>query len=440
MSPPNPAFHEPRPGSSPHHSPSPQRRGETTGPPATRAKSFWPLAILLLCAVILAYGLLELFELRYQTGDVYPPYSSLRADPLGTMILYESLSSLPGVSVSRDISAQNQLPDGQDTTYLHLAARREDWQLIPQELLPELEGFLVRGGRLVIAFYPELSPPFSFTPPPGSPGAKPGSGPGADATRPRVSLQKKWGIQLGYVPLPHGSGEAYSPVTVRKASPLPLPESLDWHSGMVFTNLAPDWQVVYARGTNPVLVERKFGPGTVVLCSDSYFLSNEAMTRARHAELLAWVLGPARRVFFDEAHLGIVERPGVATLMRRDRLHGLVAGLLLLVALFIWKSSASFVPLYPETLAPDAVRGRDAGAGFINLLRRNIAPPDVLQTCFNEWIKSFAKGSGIALARVDRAQAILEEENGRARTERNPVRAYREICHALKAPAKLQKH
>jgi hypothetical protein len=68
-----------------------------------------------------------------------------------------------------------------------------------------------------------------------------------------------------------------------------------------------------------VVVERQVGRGTIVMASDSYFLSNEALQRDRHADLLAWLVGSGTQVVFDEAHLGIVEKPGVATLMRKYR-------------------------------------------------------------------------------------------------------------------------
>ena len=80
------------------------------------------------------------------------------------------------------------------------------------------------------------------------------------------------------------------------------------------------------------------------MATDSYFVSNEAMAKDRHADLLAWLIGPDKNVVFDEAHFGIVETSGVAVLMRKYRLHGLAAGLMLLAGLFIWKNSTSLVP------------------------------------------------------------------------------------------------
>ena len=63
----------------------------------------------LFCALALAaaffYGVTRLFVLRYEKGDVYPPYSSLRADPLGVKGIYEALDGLSGVEASRNFRA-----------------------------------------------------------------------------------------------------------------------------------------------------------------------------------------------------------------------------------------------------------------------------------------------------------------------------------------------
>src|SRR5215467_6528288 len=119
---------------------------------------------LLVCVVLFAAGLYQIFQLRFESGDVYPEYSSLRADPLGTMALCESLDRMPGVFVRRDYSADNRLPDGRDTTYLHLAAHTDDWAWMDQDLIKEIEGFVMGGGRLAVSFYPETSKPFRWFP------------------------------------------------------------------------------------------------------------------------------------------------------------------------------------------------------------------------------------------------------------------------------------
>jgi hypothetical protein len=389
-------------------------------------------------------GLFELFKLRFETGDVYPEYSSLRSDPLGTMALYESLEKIPGLSLHRDLSAQNQLPSGPATAYLHLAASRLDWDTLPIELAGEIDRFVAAGGRLVIAFFPETRKPLvvggSLAPRTRKKSAK--SQAEEERRRGNVSLKEKWGVELETV-LGPGGGDMYHPVRVVNETALPLPADLDWHSAMTFTNLVPTWKTIYAREgpiqkgaasapLSPVLIERKIGRGTIVLASDCYFLSNEALLKDRHADLLAWLVGPATRVVFDEAHLGVVEMPGVASLIRKYHLEGLGVGLALVAGLFIWKNSVSFLPPWPDEATTGTVGGREVSAGFVNLLRRNISPRDVLRVCFEEWTKSLPQGGGHSIAKVDAAQAVMETENARAQSERDPVRAYREICQALK--------
>ena len=79
------------------------------------------------CLIVFSFGLVQLLKLRFQGGDVYPPYSSLRADPLGSMAFFEALERMPDISVRRDFSADNRLPEGKATTYLHLGAPSREW-------------------------------------------------------------------------------------------------------------------------------------------------------------------------------------------------------------------------------------------------------------------------------------------------------------------------
>ena len=245
-----------------------------------------------------------------------------------------------------------------------------------------------------------------------------------------MNLEDEWGFHEGFEKL-EPDGDNYAPVSVVNQSGLALPRSLDWHSGMIFTNCDAAWRTIYARGTNAVVVERKFGKGSVVLASDSFFISNEAMLKARHADLLAWLVGANRRVVFDEAHLGISESPGVAALMRKYRLHGLAAGLLLLAGLFIWKNSTSLVPPHAGEPREDFVAGKDAASGFVNLLRRNIPARDIFAACFAEWKKSAAPAGRFSSARLRQAETIFLSENSLPAGRRDPIATYKKISETL---------
>lgn len=422
--------------------------------------------LFLLCAAAFVFGLLQLFRMRFEAGDIYPPYSSLRADPLGTMALYESLGQMPGIAARRDYSVENKLPAEHNTTYLHIAAPAYRVRRLPAALVEEIERFAHRGGRLVIALYPAPADEFRFgqweepetnaiprrkqeqnkqdekkveedleeeddqIP------ARPQPKKRKPATRSRsvqtVTLAREWGIGFSIENLKQGE-DNYEAVEVRLAADLPLPETVSWHSGIVLTNSNAEWKPIYLRGTNAVVVERRIGQGSIVIATDSYFFSNEALQRDRHADLLAWVIGKGRNVVFDEAHLGVTEQPGMATLLRKYRLYWLVGALVLLGILFIWKNALSLAPPHPDERTRGFVLGKDAAAGFVNLLRRSIPPQELLASCFKEWKRTAVGGTHFSAARRAAAEALFQTEQALPANKRNPVRAYREIHHTLES-------
>ena len=399
------------------------------------------IALLVACAVAFVLGIGELFKLRFESGDVYPPYSTLRTDPLGASAFYEGLQQMPGITASRDLSANEELPDTPNTAYLHLAGDSDEWEDMPKTTFQEADGFVRRGGRLVIAFYPEpVRSAFRFGARTNSLGTNsfrfrqgrlvPPSTNSDNGEEPTVSLTEKWGVDFEVRNLKESATGSYEPVEVLNANISSLPPSLDWHTGQIFTNVSPAWRVIYARGADPVMIERQFGRGSVVLSTDSYFVSNEAMEKDRHADLLAWLVGSNQRVIFDEAHLGIVEKPGVATLVRKYQLHGFMLALLFLAGLFIWKNSTPLAPAFIDRDTSDFVTGKDSAAGFVNLLRRNVPYREVLHVCLTEWRKSRLDAK-FSAARMARAQGVIDEENSRPPREHDPVRTYHAICQAL---------
>jgi hypothetical protein len=384
-------------------------------------RSGW-IIVLFIAGAALVFGIVWLFELRFEEGDVYPPYSSLRSDPLGTMAFYEGIGGLSGFTAERDLSAGNKMPDGRGLTYFEIGMPLTAWAAMPDDVFRELELFVSSGNRLVITMFPQGATSF------------------LQQARNREKTKEKekptpapyrdrWGIDFSIVNMEQRQNE-YTPLKVNNTTDLKLPGSLEWHSGIVATKLSPDWNVVYTRGMDPVVVERQMGRGTVVVATDSYFTSNEAMQRDRHSDLLSWFVGPNHKVIFDEAHLGVTETPGMATLMRRYRLQWFVAALIILALLFIWKNSASLVPAI-DTASADYIAGKDAAAGFINLLRRGIPPHDLLALCFARWKASVDAVAMVSAGRVREAGQVIEAENAKRTLDRDPVKVYREVAQIL---------
>ena len=381
-----------------------------------------PLILLGICGVVLILGILHLFSLRFEIGDVYPEYSSLRSDPLGTMALYESLGQVPGLTVRRDLSTTNTLPPGGGTTYFYLAAPMSAWQALPDATFDAIEQFVTSGGRLVITLFPDQqNSPRPFRDETAEPGEN-------DRTR-LSSMRERWGVDSRIIDLERDEDNLVYGALVERMADLPIPDYLFWYSGIVFANLNEAWIPIYTRESDPVLIERTFGNGSVVVSTDSYFVSNEAMLNDRDADLLSWLVGSGRNIVFEEAHFGVVEQPGVAMLIRRYRLQWFVAGLILFAALFVWKNAVSLAPAHLSATAEHHILGKDAAAGFDNLLRRSIPVTKLFFTCFTEWKKSVANNGKYSTSRIRQA----EEACG---TETDPVKAYQTVHRILQTKIK----
>ncbi len=212
-----------------------------------------------------------------------------------------------------------------------------------------------------------------------------------------------------------------------------FPKKLNSRSRLTFTKLDAAWRVLYERGDRAVLIERPLGAGTVVLSSDSYFLSNEALRDERHPELLAWLVGSSSRVVFDETHLGVAEDPGLAALVRKYHLEWVATAILVLAGLFAWQGAVRFLPPRGQERGPGAawVEGKDSATAFVNLLRRNIPRRDILNACAAEWEKSLGHAPALSAARLEKARAAMRTVEALPPKQRDPVSTYESIRRIL---------
>lgn len=412
-------------------------------------------AAVLALLVVLVLGVTRLFELRYERGDVYPPHSTFRADPLGTKAIFDVLSALPGFDVQRNFRPLVRLKPTQPITLVYAGVGYEArWG---EDELREFETLVSKGTRAVFVFEPEFKTTSSQrlasgtpksapkkrqrglrvqTPPPTTP--IPGVGPQATPPPPVVwdsgeegvefrNAAARWAFAFD-IAQDEDRGALHASAE-RDDAAGDLEPAVPWHSALYFKGLGPQWRVLYRCNGVPVIAERDYGSGSIVIASDSFFLTNEGLRNARAPKLLAHLVGPPRTVVFDEEHLGVTDDMNVVGLARKYGLESALLATLFVVALFVWKNAVPFLPPHPDALASD-VTGADATEGFVNLLRRSIPSGQVLAACVNEWRK--AQGRRIRPEELAHVETVLRAHDGRSLSGKDAAAAYRTIAEGLK--------
>jgi hypothetical protein len=341
-------------------------------------------AFIVLAAVLgfgFVAGLVQLFRARIDSGDMYPPYSTFRADPLGSKALYDTLGATPGCAVARSYVPRERL-HVRNAAVFFLGIDPGVIQFGSGKSLEEYEALAKQGNRVILTLLPVASKPVEVAQ--------------------ESPASKRWGVSVGY-------RKARS----RSAGSGSVPRE----TALFFHDLSPEWHAV-AGGEAPRVIERRFDSGAVVLSIDTYPFSNESLVTSPQPDLIANLLGPARLAVFDEFHHNMVENGSIGALARRYRLHGIVLVLLLMAILYIWKSGTSLLPA-PAQEGNDLVSGKDTASGLASLLRRTVPQKTLAETCVSMWKKS-ASGSN----RTPAIEEIL-------RTEKDPVRTYERIRQIL---------
>ncbi len=418
-------------------------------------------------ALLFALGLFQLVAARMDEGDAFPPYSTFRADPLGGKALYTALQELPGrpLAVERHFRRLDRLtrePDGR-TNDLHqtlivlLGEEPRWWSWNPPKARVEAIEQAARAGATVfIAFTaidkvptiptaeksssekPESPPgpvdrrarlePPKPTPTPVADDAEKRKSPNEmieelkrNALRRDVNLADRWGLDIRREKKPEQTGDKTEAAPAERLDLPAFPafpaetgrDSLPWHSALDF-EIAPSeqplWRVMYSRSRRPVLAVRDFGAGKLILASDAYFVSNEALFKEANPAALAWLLGDARRVVFDEQMHGTRDEPGLMTFVHRYRLTGAVFAVLLLALLYVWMNAAPLVPPPPDPGAEGAPPqdGLAAEAGLPSLLRRAVPPGQLPRLCFDQWQHAAGGLDGRARPTPERIARLVE--------------------------------
>jgi hypothetical protein len=336
-------------------------------------KSWRTFAIFLALAGGFGAALLALFHEEFAVGQLYPQFSTMRADEKGAKLLYASLSRLPEVKVSRNF--RPLLSSG--ITGATLVVLNAD--PVSLGLPQQIEQLAGAGNRVVITFPDRFSP----------------------------DSAERWGYRHWRLRFPTKKE--------LEKDDLYFKDESEW-KGM--------WKVIDDVRGRPITIERTLGKGSIVLVARSASFSNSDMESASDddADMFDEVvdaIGTGPRIVFDESHLGVAENGSVVGLVERFRLVGFAAGLALLAALFIWRNAGSFPPAAIER-APRRAAGE---SGLRTLLRKHIQPGEVAATCWKEWLVSNQRS--VSAERLQRAETALQSH------PLQPVEALREIHAAL---------
>lgn len=404
-------------------------------------------------ALLFFAALTWLFALRLENGDFLPSSSSLRKDPMGTAVLYESLLK-SGMQVERNHDPLSKAMLNPGETLLIIGHRAEPINMFRDEATRELiTSFVEQGGRLVITTGQvsssdsdkkskdtskeksenkkgeqehQMQP--SGDPAPDDAGA--GAGEFVDEPVPPF-----WAVQTGY---PESSTEnsdenrtSHAPhaafgVLAGKAL------TVTWPDRLVFKELdVALWQAVLSVDDEPVLIERRLGKGSIVLATSSFFLSNEAMLRDRQVALITWLTGSPARLIFDEFHHGLRSRKSVVGLVRSHNLHGIIIGLFLLAVLFLWKNSSSLLPRSGGQ--KEQIRhhiGRNQFEGLVNILRLH-HPDNLVPVALRQWEKGNRKWCDSHPEQLETMRKFAESPETTGDREEQQVKCYRAISRIL---------
>lgn len=342
------------------------------------------LAIFLAAASVA--GAMYLLGVQFSDGSAYPRYSSLRSDPLGGKLLFDTLSRVPGTSVSR-----NYLPleyvNGPGATVLLLNLPTESFDA---EQLTLLDQLAARGVRVVATLAEQENAPLDNGP-----------------------LGKTWHVKLGF------------------------DDHAERDRRLWFTQ-SSGWTPIAQDRRKTLAMERAAGKGSIVLVADSSAYANAAFVDKSGAvasagfPLISAAIGPNSRVIFDEQHFGITQTGSVVGLVRRFRLTGMALGFAICGTLLIWRNVTAFPPLRAANQgARDAgsLSGRTSRSGLLTLLRRHVPPAELASVCWNEWLTANRRGLA--------PQNIAQSEEAIVKAGEEPLKALREIQSILNSKGTL---
>jgi len=368
-----------------------------------------PLLAAGIFAAVFAILLLMARQNQSNTSDMG---SSLREDPYGTSLLFDSYGRA-GYQVKRSqdedsLSDENAL----STTAFFIGGHSFDWRMergnppSGEKFGRQVEDFLARGGRVVL-----VAPAWKLK-----------------------SETQGWEVENKWNQTPHESGPTWispDPVAMPAGSEkMFLADDAPWlktdaewtvlYSGPVDTKAEPDSSVhVY-------MAMRKVGNGQLIAASQQSFLLNEAIKTHPNPALLEFLAGGRPVVWVDETLHGLHQGEGVLWLLQRYRLQAALLLFWATLLALLWSMSGDLVRRPTRDRDAHIMRHSEGvGVAARRLLQRSIRREQVVAECWEEFRRRSPQD----------AQAIsADPQSGprlRAALAQPPLAGYRQLSQLV---------
>jgi hypothetical protein len=328
-----------------------------------------PLMAAEIFAAVFAILLLMAHQNQSRTSDMG---SSLREDPYGTSLLFDSYGRA-GYQVKRSqdedsLSDENAL----STTAFFIGGPSFDWRMERGSLASgekfgrRVEDFLARGGRVVL-----VAPAWKLK-----------------------SESQGWEVEKKWNQTPHESGPTWI-----SADPSAMPagtEKMYLAADAPWLQTDAAWTGLYAgpvdanakadSAVHVYMAMRQVGSGELIAASQESFLLNEAIKTHPNPALLDFLAGGRPLVWVDETLHGLHQDEGVLWLVHRYRLQAALLLFWATLLALLWSMSGDLVRRPTRDPEAQIVRHSEgAGVAARRLLQRSIAREQVVSECWEEF-------------------------------------------------------
>ncbi len=330
-----------------------------------------PLLAAAVFAAVFAMLLLMAHQNESKTSDMG---SSLREDPYGTSLLFDSYRRA-GYQVTRgqDEKSLSDQDASKTTAFFIGGASPNDWTTTNgklktgEKLRARLEDFLSRGGRVVL-----LEPHWELK-----------------SESQAWEVANKWertaeedtppSVSPDLDVMPAGSEVMY---LARDGPWL----QTDAHWTILYGGVAGGADAKPDRSTHVYMAMRRAGNGELIAASQESFLLNEAIKTHPNPVLLDFLAGERPAIWVDEALHGMQQDEGVLWLVQRYRLQAALLLFWATLLALLWSMSGDLVRRPEPTPSAQVVRYSElSGVAARRLLQRSIPRERVVAECWEQF-------------------------------------------------------